>query len=573
MKRYFPILDWLPNYSKKQFKGDLPAGLTVGVILVPQGMAYAMIAGLPPVYGLYAALFPQLVYAILGTSRQLAVGPVALDSLLVASGLGALKLSGITDYISMAIFLAFFMGCIQLFLGLLRMGFLVNFLSKPVISGFTSAAALIIGFSQLKHLMGVSIEGSSHIHEAVVNTFQVIGQTNLYTLGIGIAGILIILLLRKWKRAFPASLFVVLLGIALMYFSNLQESGVQLVGAIPKGLPAFHFTTPSQEQFVAIFPIALALALVAFTEAVSIGKSLEHKHDDYKVDASQELVALGSANIIGSLFQSYPTTGGFSRSAVNHEAGAKTGMAAVIAAIIVAATLLFLTPVFYFLPKAALASIIMVAVLGLMDFKYPIHLLRNHRDEFLLLLITFMVTLFIGIIQGIIVGVLFSLLLLVYRTAKPHIAELSRITGTNYFKNVERFPNEVEHRTDLLIFRFDGQLYFGNTNYFKSELAKRSGKKGAQLRAIILNAESLNYIDSTGGNVLLNVIKEMKKKGVRFMISGAIGPTRDKLFKNGIIDELGEENLFIQTHEAVDFLDKGKANTDMQNKIVRQTKP
>ena len=344
LKHYFPILQWLPGYKKSYLSGDIGAGLTVGVMLIPQGMAYAMIAGLPPVFGLYASLIPQVIYAIMGTSRQLAVGPVAMDSLLVATGLGALALTGIDEYIAMAIFLALFMGAIQLGLGLLRMGFLVNFLSKPVISGFTSAAAIIIGLSQLKHLLGTSIERSNQVHILLKNAFITITDTNLITLGIGIAAIILIKIIKKINKSIPGALVVVVLGILGIYLFGLNDLGVKIVGEVPSGLPSFKVPSIDYSRITELAPIALTLALIAFMEAISVAKAVEEKHSDYEVDPNQELIALGTSNIIGSLFQSYPTTGGFSRTAVNVQAGAKTGVAPIVSAIVVGLTLLFLRP-------------------------------------------------------------------------------------------------------------------------------------------------------------------------------------------------------------------------------------
>ncbi len=572
LKKYFPIFSWLNSYKKSYISGDVSAGITVGIMLIPQGMAYAMIAGLPLVFGLYAALIPQVIYAIMGTSRQLAVGPVAMDSLLVASGLGALALSGIKEYIAMAIFLALLMGSIQFFLGLFRMGFLVNFLSKPVISGFTSAAAIIIGLSQLKHVLGVTIENSSQIHILLQNVLQSVNQVNWYTIAIGITTILLINGIKKINKQIPAALIVVVLGILLIYLTKLNTFGVRIVGEVPEGLPDFVIPSIDYSRITELIPIALTLALIAFMEAISVAKAVEEKHDDYEVDANQELIALGTSNIVGSLFQSYPTTGGFSRTAVNDQAGAKTGISPIISAIIVGLTLLFLTPLFYYLPNAVLGAIIMVAVFGLIDFKYPLQLVKNRKDEFFLLIITFLMTLVIGIKEGILLGVLISLLLLIYRTSLPHIAILGRVKGTNYFKNTERFSTYTQVDDTILMIRFDAQLFFGNKDFFKKELYKNIHRKGAALKTIILNAESINYIDSSAVHMLKQVLIDLENKGIRLLLSGAIGPVRDILFNSSLTDIIGKDHLFVTTKEAYDYSRKPESKTIEQEIIISQNK-
>jgi SulP family sulfate permease len=571
LKRYFPIFDWLPGYQKQWLSGDLSAGITVGIMLIPQGMAYAMIAGLPPVFGLYAALVPQIVYALMGTSRQLAVGPVAMDSLLVASGLGALALSGLEEYIAMALFLALFMGGIQLLFGLLKMGFLVNFLSKPVISGFTSAAAIIIGLSQLKHLLGTDIEGSSQIHILLSNAFKTLGDTNLFTLGLGIAAIVVIRMLKGINRKIPGALVAVVLGVMAVYFLGLSSSGVRIVGEVPDGLPALTLPAVDAARISELFPIALTLALIAFMEAISVAKAVEEKRGENHVKANQELVALGASNIIGSLFQSYPTTGGFSRTAVNDQAGAHTGLASLISSAVVGLTLLFLTPAFYYLPNAVLAAIIMVAVFGLIDLKYPARLWKNRKDEFALLVITFLLTLGLGIKEGILLGVLASLLLLVYRISKPHIAILGRIRDTPHFRNLDRFTTDTENPEDFLILRFDGQLFFGNKDYFREQLQKQIEKKGEGLRYVILNAEAVNYIDSTAVFMLRSLVADLKKENIRFAVAGAIGPTRDILYTSGLIEDIGKENMFTNTNEAFSHLRMLGERSEIETRIATQT--
>ena len=571
MKRLFPILSWLPNYKKAFIAGDLSAGFTVGVMLIPQSMAYAMIAGLPPVYGLYAALMPQLIYALMGTSPQLNVGPVAMDSLLVAAGLDALSISGIDTYIAMAIVLALFVGCIQVVLGVLKMGFLVNFLSTPVISGFTSAAALIIGCSQLGHLLGIEVGRNSKIQHILTAIAKEFNQLNVYALSVGVIAIILILILRKISKRIPAALMVVVLGILAVIIFKLDAKGVEIVAEIPKGLPTFTLPELDFLMLKDLFPIALTLALIAFMEAMSVAKVMENKHKN-PLKPNQELIALGTANIAGAFFKSYPTTGSFTRTAINDLSGAKTGLASLVSAIIVALTLLFLTPLFYYLPSAVLAAIILVAVFGLVDVQYPLQLLKTRKDEFILLNVTFLLTLFVGITEGILFGTLLALLLMVYRTSKPHVAILGRIKGTSYFRNINRFKEDIEPNAEVLILRFDAQLYFGNKDYFKSELLAAIAQQQTPPTTIIIKSDPINYIDSSAVFMLENLITELQQQDITVLFSELIGPTRDIIKKSKLIGLIGRENFFVNTNEAYEFATKKTPKTNLQEKISLQTK-
>ena len=549
------------------------AGITVAVLLIPQGMAYALIAGLPPIYGLYASLTPQIVYAFLGTSRQLAFGPVAMDSLLVAAGLSALSIVEPSQYIQMTILLALLMGAIQLLLGLFRMGFIVSFLSKPVISGFTSAAAIIIGFSQLKHLLGIQLSQSNQLHIVIESILQSNVPVHFATLIIGVLSVVLILLIKNWNRKIPSALIAVVLGILWVYFNGLDKQGVAVVGLIPQGLPSFQTPVLEMDTIKQLLPTALTLALVAFMEAISVAKAIEENHKEHIVDPNQELIALGSSNIVGSFFLSYPTTGGFSRTAVNDQAGAKTGMAALITALIVGLTLMFFTQWFYYLPKAVLASIIIVAVVNLIDFKFAVRLYKKRKDEFAILVLTFLATLFLGITKGIGMGIVISLLLLVYRASKPHHAFLGRIGKTNYFKNINRFPDEVVQRDDLIILRFDAQLFFGNIQYFKELVSKAIEENENTVKGFIINMRAVNYIDSTASEQLYELILSLQQKGIRVMVVGAIGPARDLLIKSKIIKILKKQNLFITSGDATDDFDGVAKKTALQKKLSRQSNP
>lgn len=570
LKSFLPILQWLPKYRKEMLFGDAISGITAGILAIAQGMAYAMIAGLPPVFGLYAAMTPQIIYVLLGTSRQLSIGPVAMDSLIVAAGISAIGIVGIEEYILAAVFLAFFVGIIQVILGVLKLGFLANFLSKPVLNGFTSAAALIIGLSQLKHMLRVDMQQTNKIHILFQEVILNFSETHFLSLGLGLVGIILIKVFQKINKKIPAILIVVSLGTIVMYFTQWHLQGIKIVGEIPVGLPKIGMPKLDKQLIIDLFPVAITLAVVGFTEAISIAKAIEEKHTDYQVDPNQELIAVGSGNIIGSFVQSYPTTASFSRSAIQDQGGAKSGIASLFSAALVLLTLLFLTPLFYYLPIPILAAIIMVSIFGLIDIKYPIQLWKKNRDECLAFLITFIITMTVGIPQGIVIGILLSLLTMIFRTSKPHIAILGKIKNTEYYKNVNRFEEDITVDKRILIFRFDAQLFFGNQDYFKKELLKQVAIKGAELELIIINAEAINYIDSSALNMLEKVCTDLRETKIKIMITGAIGPIRDIIFNHKLITIIGADNLFINTSEAVNTFSERNIVSGIQRKISTQ---
>lgn len=546
----FPILGAVSRYNKDLFRSDLTAGITVAVMLIPQGMAYSVLAGLPPIYGLYASIVPILLYAIFGTSGQLAVGPVAMVSLLIFTGVGVLADVGSDQFIQLAILAAFGVGVVQLAMGLFRMGFLVNFLSHPVLSGFTSAAAIIIGTSQLKSLFGVPLPSSKLVHEVWLAFFGSLGEINLATMVIGLGSVAMLVGLRRWNKRFPGALAVVVIGTALTALMSLDGRGVAIVGTVPEGLPSFSVPVFSSADFQALIPTILAIALVGYMESIAVAKAIATRRG-YKVVPNQELIGLGVANIGGAFFQSFPTTGGLSRTAVNDQAGAETNLAAVYSVVLISLTVMFLTPWFYYLPKTVLAAIIMVAVAGLFDAKEMKHLWKTDRRDFLMLAVTFVATLTLGIEEGIGVGVLLSIVAVIYSSTQPHTAELGRIGDTDTFRNIHRYKDEVKVYDDILVMRFDSLLFFGNVEHFSDVLQEKLAARGEGLKLVVLDAASINTIDSTGMHTLEKTVKELRAKGIAFRITGVIGPVRDKLHVSGLVDLIGRENFFFDVADAV----------------------
>lgn len=550
-KRNLAITTWLPNYKKNYLKSDIIAGLTVGIMLIPQGMAYAQIAGMPLVYGLYASVVPAIIYVIFGSSLQLSVGPTAVLSLLVASSIGQLADTGSQTYIELTILLALIIGLIQLGLSFFRLGFLVNYLSHPVISGFTSAAAIMIGFSQLKHLLGIELGINKLTHQMLWQTVQQFGAINWIAFAIGVGGIVLIVLFKKYLKHIPGSLIAILVGILITYFLKLDESyHVKIVGAVPSGFPSFEMPTFHLNSLPKIFPMAVTIALISFMESIAIAKAMQMKHKNYTLYPNQELGALGLMNIVGAFFQSFPTTGSFSRTAVNDQNGAKTGIALLVTAIFIGLTLLFLTDLFYYLPKPILAAIILVSVIGLIDVKEPRKLWFADRKDFWVLVTTFLGTLILGIEKGILAGVILSMIIVIYETTLPNFAVLGKIPDEPYYKDVERFEN-LKVRPDTLIMRFEARLYFANVAFFRKTVRQEINKKGKELRAFFFDASSINTMDSSGFHALEEVIDDCQKSGIDFYLIGIKGRVRDEMKRSGLMKKIGKKRIFIEMHHAI----------------------
>jgi len=547
--RIFPIAKALRGYRREDLGGDLSAGLTTAVMLIPQGMGYAMLAGLPPIYGLYASTVPLVIYALFGTSRQLAVGPVAMVSLLSAAGVGALAQAGTSEFVSLAILLALVVGAIQVAMGVFRVGFVVNFLSHPVISGFTSAAALIIGFSQLKHLLGVPIPRSHHVHEILIKAAEQISSVHVSTVVIGASSVVALMLMKRYSPRFPRALAVVVVSSLAVWLLGLDSGGVSIVGKVPAGLPSLTLPKLDWAAMSSLLPVALTIALVGFMESIAVAKKYA-RINGYEVDANSELVGLGMANVLGGFFQGYAVTGGFSRTAVNAQAGARTPIAAIVTASVVALTLLFLTPLFYFLPNAVLAAIIMTAVFGLIDVKEMRHLWHVKKTDFAMLAITFLSTLSLGIEQGIIVGVVASIGVIVVRTTRPHVAVLGRLPGTDVYRNVKRFP-EAEITPGVLAIRLDAQFYFGNVNFLKEVLSDLEHGARETIKAVVIDASGINQLDSSAEMALRDILEDYRKRGIELFLANVKGPVRDVLERSGLDVELGSEHTPMEIAEAM----------------------
>jgi len=564
--KFFPFLRWIHELKDpKILRADLIAGLTVALVLIPQSMAYATLAGLPEVYGLYIAFVPVFIAALWGSSRQLGTGPVAVVSTMTATVLTPVVLvmlePGHTPeeylalYIPTAMFLTLLVGVFQFLLGFFRLGAVVNFLSHPVIVGFTNAAALFIGLTQVSKIFGVDMPGGAADHFLTVRIWGVIqnlDKTHMATLIMGVSAFAIMIGLKRYVPKFPCVLAAVVSTTIVSYLIGFKEMGGKVVGTIPEGLPGFAMPAFSYEAFSGLFIGAIIISLVGFMEAISIAKAMAAKTKD-RIDPNQELIGQGLGNITGSFFQSYPSSGSFSRSAVNLNAGAKTGFSSVVTAIIVVITLLFLTPLLYHLPKATLAAVVIMAVFGLINLQSVKHIWHTNKHDGIAAIITFVAT--IGsapkLDHGIIIGAVLAIVLYLYRTMRPRVAILGRYKdGTLH--DVETYK-DLSTDENITAVRFDGSLYFANVSYFEDAMLKAVADH-PNAKYLLVVGDGINQIDASGEEVLHHLVERLNDSQITVVFSGLKRQIIDVLHASHLYEIIGEQNLFFTENMALEAI-------------------
>jgi SulP family sulfate permease len=549
LKKYLPILTWSKDYNRSLFVSDFVAAIIVTIMLIPQSLAYALLAGLPAEVGLYASILPLFAYTLFGTSRFLSVGPVAVVSLMTATAVGSFALQNTAEYLAIAIVLAWISGGILIVMGLLRLGVMANFLSHPVISGFITASGLIIAASQLKHILG--IESSGHnLFDIVAGLIAQSEHIHWPTAILGASTVLFLLWVRKYFKSlllrFNVSDFMadiiaktgpilaVVVTIFITWFYNLESYGVNVVGVVPTGLPSLQLPQFYAELWQQLFISALLISIVGFVESVSVAQTLAAKRRQ-RISPDQELIGLGASNIASAVSGGFPVTGGFSRSVVNFDAGAATPAAGAFTAMGIALAAIFLTPLIYFLPKATLAATIIVAVLTLVDFNAIKRTWQYSVHDFMAMLATIILTLLEGVEIGILTGVGSSLLLYLYRTSKPHSALVGRVPGTEHFRNVDRF--DVETCKKILTLRIDESLYFVNARYLE-DLIYEQVASNPELKHFILMCPAVNLIDASALESLEAINQRLKDSGVNFYLSEVKGPVMDQIKRSQFLTDL-----------------------------------
>ena len=526
-------------YDRSLLGDDVRAGVVVAVMLVPQAMAYAAIAGMPPITGLYAATVPLVAYALLGTSRQLAVGPVAIVSLLAASGLAPLAHGDPTRYAQLAALLAVMVGLFQVAFGLLNLGALTNLLSHPVLSGFTSGAALIIGMSQVRSLLGLDLPRPEGFIDAAADALGDMANMNFSTVAISAISVAILIVGRKkWPR-FPTPIVVAALGVAAVSAGDLTASGVRVIGEVPSGLPAPQWFGLDTVDVRSLLPTALTIAFIGYAEGISIAKTMASR-TRHQVLPNRELIATGAANIGAGMFQGFPVAGGFSRTAVNAQAGARTNLAGMITAVGVAFSLLFLTPLFVNLPDAVLAAIVVVAVSTLVDLRSIVTSYRVRPADGFAQGLTFVATLLLGVELGIGAGVLASLALFVKSTATPHTTELGRVVGTKSYRNIDRYDTITS--PTIVLMRLDGPVYFANISHLRDRLLGLA-QRHPDASVVVLDAAAVSEVDASAVHGFVEILDALEDAGVELRLATVRGPVRDVIERSGLWQRIGDTSI------------------------------
>lgn len=514
-------------------------------------MSYAMIAGIPPIYGLYAAAIPPIIAALWGRSSLLATGPVAMVSLLTFSSIIPFAKPGTTEFIDMAVKLALLVGIFQLLMGILRLGFVMRFISHPVIIGFTNAAAIIIASTQIKHLLGIEVKGSEFILPMFIEIGKNIIHTNPYTFAVGVFSFAIIIGGSYIHKGFPGAMVASVVTTVMAYLLNMGELGVKTIGDMPTGLPLPSLTLVDFETTARLIGPAIVIAIVGFMEAFAIIKSISAKTKE-PVDVNQELIGQGAANLIGSLFKSYPVSGSFSRTAVNLQAGGKTGLSNIFSGLIVILALLFFTSSFYYLPKATLAAIVMYAVIGLIKHSQFIKLYKTSRQDGIVALITFSFAFITKPDYAIFIGIAVSLLFFLWESMHPRIVTLTRNPKTEIFENAEE--SRLPVCPQILYLRPDFSIYFANAEFVREFILHKTMEKMNGLKYILIDMEAVNKIDTTGVDEMRELINELRKFGIEFYIANVKKPVREMLKNAGIIDLLEQKRCLDSKAESITML-------------------
>ena len=579
LARYLPILQWGRTYNGSVLTNDLVAAVIVTIMLIPQSLAYALLAGLPPVVGLYASILPLVAYALFGTSRTLAVGPVAVLSLMTASAAGAVAAQDTAEYLEAAITLAALSGIMLAVLGFLRLGFLANLLSHPVISGFITASGILIATSQIKHILGIS-GGGDNWPEMLGSLASNIGLTNPWTLAIGIPATLFLFWVRGGLKpallriglkpraadiaAKAGPVIAVALTILAAVMLDLAEKGVDLVGAIPQGLPPFATPSTDMDLIAQLWVPALLISVIGFVESVSVAQTLAAKRRQ-RIAPDQELIGLGASNIASAFSGGYPVTGGFARSVVNFDAGAETPAAGAYTAIGIALASLFLTPLLFSLPIATLAATIIVAVLSLVDLKTPGQLWRYSKADFAAHLATIVTTLLAGVELGVITGVVVGLLLYLWRASRPHAAIVGRVPETEHFRNVER--HDVFTVPHVLSIRIDESLTYLNARWLEEYVLERVADQ-PEVRHVILMCSAVNEVDASGLESLEAINHRLSDSGIDLHLSEVKGPVMDRLKRTEFLEKIGGR-VFLSQNRAFRELSRDNDDPSLPDDIAR----